>query len=460
MIGIFGAAQSAMKHLSLAVLIGLSALAGVSAYGDTLASWDLTGYLYNESSVPADSGTLAPALVSASLARESSMGKQNSNVAGYGGKGFDVVQTFDEAVAGNKYFDVTFTVADGNAIAPTNLTFRYTSTNISGPSHIRWKCLTNNVDCITFAEGTIKNTGNANTTSQALSEIGVLPAGTVVTLRLYIWGASTSGATFVFKEYMMLYGRTVDPDIPEPPVDPELKEWLELRPGHTIKEDFNAMGGSATADLPAPWRVVSTNALNCFSALGYALENGATTSTTQRAHFGSGTSTSGIYNLGAADNAVDRAVGFLSASGSSNKFRTCALMVPLKNATASAISQFNVQFTWEKWRSGKAKMLNLCYSTGAPAWQWVKLEEFHLGYDASGAALIENDDTNAWAAGEENMEYRHFSRKVNINIPAGGIVYLGWFYSATDTNSGNAQAWAVDDVKIRLGEDRTVIIMR
>lgn len=474
-----GADKSAKKHLPLAVLLGLLCMAGAPASGDTLASWDLSGRSTSSTETNINAASTSLALSGNATLVLGSGAAMQAYAKSFVGSNFNKTDpTFSGALSQNEYLELAFETSAGHDVALGSLSYTIRRAD-KAPDHFKWICITNGATYFTIKDAN-GNDIEENPTSTAadgtaytlsLSTIGSLPPSTTVVLRIVPYGSTSDAKTvyFGFRDSITLTGTVTetsggggggDPDPPGPPDPPESNEWLELRSGHPIREDFNSIGGDTTATLPAPWRVAYTNTLNCFTGLGYAFDYGAATTTTQKAHFGSKTTTAGIYNLGAADNAVDRAVGFLSASGSSNKFRTCALMVPLKNATASAISQFNVQFTWEKWRSGKAKMLNLCYSTGAPAWQWVKLDEFHLGYDASGAALIENDETNAWAAGEENMEYRHFSRKVNINIPAGGIVYLGWFYSATDTNSGNAQAWAVDDVKIRLGEDRTVIIMR
>lgn len=176
----------------------------------TLAEWTLTGTLYNEPSVPADTLTRSPALSSASLARESSLGKQNSNVTGYGGKGFDSAQTYEAAVDGKKYFDVILTTAANYSVEPTKLTFKYTSTSLNGPGHARLLCFTNGVECMTFEEGSIKNTGNQTTTNISLSAIGHISPGTTLTLRLYVWGAQTPSATFVFKDSMIFEGTATE----------------------------------------------------------------------------------------------------------------------------------------------------------------------------------------------------------------------------------------------------------
>lgn len=243
-----------------------------------------------------------------------------------------------------------------------------------------------------------------------------------------------------------------------------LPKWLELRPNGYIKENFNGMGSGKNAELPPPWRVAHTNELECFRGLSYLLAEGATNATTQIFKLGASLSTGGIYNIGASDDAEDRAVGFLSASSSSSKFRTCSLIVPLKNVSSAAISGFSVSFTWEKWRIGNAKKLDLCYSLGAPDWSWTKIDGFHMGYDAEegSAARLENDDGSAtWVSSIEEVVSKRKKGTVDVAIPAGGIIYLGWFYSANSNNSGNTQCWAVDDVRISAGNpDMTVIMMK
>lgn len=256
-----------------------------------------------------------------------------------------------------------------------------------------------------------------------------------------------NGGVIEFTAGMSVDGEPVAPRSFTVTVSPALAKYLRLKTDASESESFNSIGGAATAELPAPWRVAYVDDLEKFDGISYET---AASACTQRAAYGTKSTAAGVYNVGAANEDEDRAVAFLS---SGDRFRTCALMVPVKNVGRAAVSKFTVSYLLEKWRTGKAKKLDLCYSTGAPDWSWTKIDAFHEETAA--------DEGAAWYADAESQPAPILKRgEVGVNVGAGETIYLGWFYSANRDNSSSAQAWAVDDIRLRMGDDSTVILMR
>lgn len=256
-----------------------------------------------------------------------------------------------------------------------------------------------------------------------------------------------NGGVIEFTAGMSVDGEPVAPRSFTVTVSPALAKYLRLKTDASESENFNSIGGAATAELPAPWRVAYVDDLEKFDGISYET---AASACTQRAAYGSKSTAAGVYNVGAANEDEDRAVAFLS---SGDHFRTCALIVPVKNVGRVAVSKFTVSYSLEKWRTGNAKKLDLCYSTGAPDWNWTKINTFHEETAA--------DEGVAWYADAESQPAPILKRgEVGVNVGAGETIYLGWFYSANRDNSSSAQAWAVDDIRLRIGDDSTVIIMR
>ena len=242
---------------------------------------------------------------------------------------------------------------------------------------------------------------------------------------------------------------------------PPLSKWLELQPNTFIRENFNSMGTDTDAELPAPWRVAHTNTLFCTNSLSYGEARQTTEKRATNASGAISIGNAGIYNMGT--NEQDRAVGFLSANGSSSQYRTCALMVPVKNTGAAALGSINVRYNVEKWRKGHGKTLALCISTDGVSWtvagdEW-KTETSEDTKEENGQTKT---DTTVLEMGADPL-LKTISGKLTLPEPlaAGDIVYLGWFYMSNDANCASAQALAVDNVRISAGNpDMTVIIMK
>lgn len=219
---------------------------------------------------------------------------------------------------------------------------------------------------------------------------------------------------------------------------------LDVCTGKSIVENFDSMYPEASSDLPAPWRVGTSSDLRA-TILPYA---NADSATMLYAGIGESISTGGVYNFGdgSRDQAADRAVGFLSTS---EKFRTCALMVPVRNTGASTIGGFRISYSVEKYRCGKnAKTVALYTSVDGENWE---------AAGESFAVDFKGDNTNDACDTVVSTPVKGILHK---RLEPGHTIYLAWFYNVPVSATGaNAQALAIDDVKIQAGF-RTVFMVR
>lgn len=225
------------------------------------------------------------------------------------------------------------------------------------------------------------------------------------------------------------YGELVD--------DPEEEVLTELpiAKGASIKENFNTIGASDSATLPLCWRMAFTNTLNCFT-LDYA---SAAKATEHNGGLGVKVTTAGLYNFGDGDRdeAIDRAPGFLS---SSSNYRSCALMVPVKNVGNELIQVFRISYAIEKYRTGRSKKIELRISRDGKEWSPISNDFF--------VETVADDDD---LAVDELPPPTEICALAKVALPPGEVLYFGWFYYSNSSNSSSAQALAIDDIRIRAG---------
>ncbi|HPK59660.1 MAG TPA: hypothetical protein PK592_02055, partial [Candidatus Cloacimonas sp.] len=145
-----------------------------------------------------------------------------------------------------------------------------------------------------------------------------------------------------------------------------LSAQINIQSGQTLTQDFDVLGTSATATMPASWKVdknTTVRLVGNYSAAVTATERtgGNNMSTTAG---------NGIYNYGAgpADTATDRAVGFLS-SGSATKSGN--VYVQLSNNGSTTINSFAISYNVEKYRMGTNSAgfsIQMYYSTDGITW--------------------------------------------------------------------------------------------
>jgi hypothetical protein len=199
-------------------------------------------------------------------------------------------------------------------------------------------------------------------------------------------------------------------------------------------QNFDSMGTSATATLPADFRVdkpAAVRTVGTFAAAATAtsLAGGANLSSTAQ---------NGIYNFGSGTGS-DRAVGFLSASTGTQSGN---LYVQLANNTSGGFSGLQISYGVEKYRHGlnpAGFRIQLFYSTDGVNWT------------SAGSSFL-----TSFAADADNTGFTPapgatvpVSGTLNVAIPANSSFYLAWNYSvASGTTTTNAQALAIDDISI------------
>jgi hypothetical protein len=212
---------------------------------------------------------------------------------------------------------------------------------------------------------------------------------------------------------------------------------IPIAPAGSTTQNFDSMGTTATATLPADFRVDKPTTVRTVGTFAAA---GTVTGFVGGANLSS-SATNGIYNFGSGTTTTgpDRAVGFLSSSGGTVSGN---LYAQLANSTGGDLSGLQISYNVEKYRGGSNPAgfrIQLFYSTDGSTWTSAGnnfLTSF--GADASNAGF-------ATAPGATVP----VSNTLTAAIPSGSNFYLAWNYSVTSgTTTTNAQALAIDDISI------------
>lgn len=251
----FAANAVGFSYCIVAVFAALAISSASHATETTLARWDLSGKLSNESSVSADSATLSQALVSASLARGSAATSAGATAAGYGMKNLD-----DTSRTEGQYIEIAFVVADGWMVELQELSYVFTSTQNSGPTTNQWFYV---VDAATETALTneipIAANGNKTTRKLDLTQMGQLEAGSSVAIRVYAWGASANTGTFVLKDPLTLSGTAVMTGTPDPvPLSVAVEDFGTIFAGVSSGVALTYAGDNAVLDISADTVIAGT----------------------------------------------------------------------------------------------------------------------------------------------------------------------------------------------------------
>jgi CSLREA domain-containing protein len=196
--------------------------------------------------------------------------------------------------------------------------------------------------------------------------------------------------------------------------------------GATITENFNGMGSSGTAALPADWRFGSTSA---YSAGVTAAQLAAGTS---GGGILSGTSGGGYYNFasGVTATAPDRAPGWLTSSTFTSPRQ---LFVKLTNNTGATIGSADIAYDIEKYRSG-TRAFTINFFTSTDGTTWTAQTGGDQSYNANGTNNVINPPTT-------------INKSVTVSglsLANGADLYLRWSYTGSG-GSTNAQALGIDN---------------
>ncbi|MCE2841107.1 MAG: hypothetical protein LW729_07070, partial [Bacteroidetes bacterium] len=122
--------------------------------------------------------------------------------------------------------------------------------------------------------------------------------------------------------------------------------WSQISISGTsaITQNFDSLGTSATATLPAGWKM---SAAGAGTTAGYST-SGNLTAVSQEASSGSPTA-GGRYNWGSSSS--ERALGFMTSGSYASPN---SIMVAFKNSTGSTITGFSISFDYERYRINTA----------------------------------------------------------------------------------------------------------
>ena len=217
-----------------------------------------------------------------------------------------------------------------------------------------------------------------------------------------------------------------------------LQAAISLSTSTAYTQNFDGIGTSATATLPADFRVDRPGTVRTVGTFA-----GAGTATTQAggANVATG-ATNGTYNFGSGTNATgpDRAVGFLS-SGTATQSGN--LYAQLSNNTGGNLSGLEISYDVEKYRRGlnaAGFRIQMFYSTDGVSWT-------SAGSDFLTFFSADADNTGFSPAPGATVNI--VNKTLTASIPNGSSFYLAWNYSvATGATTTNAQALAVDNISI------------
>jgi len=196
-------------------------------------------------------------------------------------------------------------------------------------------------------------------------------------------------------------------------------------PGTAHQENFDLLGTSATAALPAGWRFTAPGDLT-------VRWDDPTNLLATSAQASSGSPTvGGRYNWG--QSAVDRAPGVMSSSGQASPV---SLLAWFQNTLAAPVAQVDLTFDYERYRIN---------TTPAAI-------TFHHSADGVNWTAATAGDSGTFAPGPSAYGFATpvstVARSVSLpglELAPGGSLYLRWTF---DTGGANSQGLGLDNVSL------------
>ncbi|HLF52341.1 choice-of-anchor D domain-containing protein, partial [Flavobacterium sp.] len=197
-----------------------------------------------------------------------------------------------------------------------------------------------------------------------------------------------------------------------------------------VTQNFDSMGATSTAALPANWKISAAGA----SAPTWAA-SGNFIAVNIQASSGS-PATGGRYNWGIST--TERAVGVMT-SGSYDSPNS--IMAYYKNTNASNLTQLTVSYNLERYRINNATAsVQFFYSLNGTSWTAV------TGGDVAAASLPTG--TSAYNFGPGLTVNVAAFNITGLNIITNSDIYLRW---NINTGGGNSQGIGIDDVSVTGG---------
>ncbi len=206
-----------------------------------------------------------------------------------------------------------------------------------------------------------------------------------------------------------------------------------------VTQNFNAIGASSTASLPANWKM---------SSAGTGLTSGWATgtniiATTQTASTGVPT-TGGAYNW-ATTAGTDRAVGFMASGGYASPN---SIMAYFRNTTGATITTLTINFAIERYRINTAAF-SLAFFSSADGAAWTARTDGDIGTTVFATAA------SAYSFGSPQIVFKTVTL-TGLTILNNGDFYLRWIF--TNTGSSNSQGLGLDNVSLFAGTATPFIV--
>lgn len=194
-----------------------------------------------------------------------------------------------------------------------------------------------------------------------------------------------------------------------------------------VTQNFDAMGTSATATLPANWKISPAGSAAPTFAAG-----GNFTGTNQQASSGA-PATGARYNWGTTA-ATDRALGIMTSGGYASPN---SIMANYQNTNADFITQLDITYNLERYRINSAvASVQFYYSLDGTNWTAV------AAGDVAAASLPTATSAYNFTPG---LTIPVSFSITSLSVANGGDIYLRWNFNTVGANS---QGIGIDDVSV------------
>ena len=210
---------------------------------------------------------------------------------------------------------------------------------------------------------------------------------------------------------------------------------ISISKGISINENFNGMGTSATATLPASWKVEKLTAVRTVGNYSNAVNK---TNYAGGVNLSS-TAGNGVYNFGIST--TDRAIGGLSSGTLPAGSQSVNIYVFLKNTGSESITQVDISYDVMRFRNGSNPAgfsIQMYYSKNGTTWTSAGttfLSSFSANADNNGAAIVP-------------IETKQILNQTlsGLTINQNDSLFIAWNYSVTTgTTTSSAQALGIDN---------------
>jgi uncharacterized repeat protein (TIGR02543 family) len=199
-------------------------------------------------------------------------------------------------------------------------------------------------------------------------------------------------------------------------------------------QNFDAMGTSATATLPANWKM---SGAGLGSSSGWATATNVT-AVTQQASTGSPT-TGGRYNWGTSS--TERSLGVMTSGGYAS---TSGIMSFYTNGGTSNITTLTIAYDLERYRINTAAASVLFYySLDGTSWITVAAGDIATSALPTGTSAYNYTTTGAPSSTNCGIINKSNITISSLNIAPGSSFYLKW---VLNTSGGNSQGIGIDNV--------------